>query len=245
MAYANNIKKIMEDNKMDIGEIVSDAIKYPSSEWKNVIILIVLFIIFWALNAVTSIIGFVVVPFIAGYIFRIIKWSLAGAEELPEFDEWVDLFIDGLKVCITYIVYMIPAIIILALTMGTMMFQLIAMSQTGMITPMTSFDVGLYMIGIVLTFLYGLIIGIPLFLMGTANMAYYDGSLGAAFNFSELLDKISTIGYIDFIIWYVVMIVIGFVAAFIGGITIIGWVVTLPYYYMFFGRSLALFFLSE
>lgn len=58
---------------MDIGEIVSDAIKYPSSEWKNVIILIVLFIIMWALNAVTGVIGFIVVPLIAGYIFRIVK----------------------------------------------------------------------------------------------------------------------------------------------------------------------------
>jgi len=235
----------MEVNKMDIGEIVSDAIKYPSSEWKNVIILIVLFIIMWALNAVTGIVGFIVVPLIAGYIFRIVKWSLAGAEEVPEFDEWVDLFIEGLKVCLTYIVYMIPAIIILALTMGTMFLQLFTMSSTGALSPLTSFDVGLYMVGSVITFLYVLVIGIPLFLIGTANMAYYDGELSAAFSFSELLERVSSIGYVDFIIWYIVMIVMGFVAAFIGGITIIGWIVTLPYYYMFMGRSLALFFISE
>ncbi|MGC9516519.1 MAG: DUF4013 domain-containing protein [Methanomicrobiales archaeon] len=230
---------------MDIGEIVSDAIKYPSIEWKNVIILIVLFIIFWVLNALTGFVGYVVVPFIAGYIFRIVKWSLAGAEDLPEFDEWVDLFIDGLKVCLTYIVYMLPAIIILALTMGSMFIQLITMSQTGVVTPFTSLDTGLYVIGSIVTFLYVLIIGIPLFLMGIANMAYYDGDLGAAFSFSELLETFSSIGYVDFIIWYIVMIVMGFVASFIGGITIIGWIVTIPYYFMFGGRSLALLFLSQ
>ena len=73
---------------MDIGDVISDSLRYPSSDWIKVVILGVLFII-----------SFFIIPlFLAmGYIFRVIKASLAGVEELPSFDEWGEMFIDGIK----------------------------------------------------------------------------------------------------------------------------------------------------
>lgn len=61
---------------MDIGEIISDSLRYPSSDWTKVIILGVIFIA-----------SIVIVPiFLAmGYLFRIIKATFAGIDELPEF----------------------------------------------------------------------------------------------------------------------------------------------------------------
>jgi hypothetical protein len=51
---------------MDVGEIISDSIRYPSSDWKKYIILGVLLVI-------------PIVFFIAfGYILRIIKSSICG-----------------------------------------------------------------------------------------------------------------------------------------------------------------------
>jgi len=64
---------------MDIGEIVNDAIRYPSSDWKKVIILGVLIIA-----------SILILPvfLVMGYGFRALKASIAGFDELPEFDEW-------------------------------------------------------------------------------------------------------------------------------------------------------------
>lgn len=80
---------------MDIGEIVSDSFRYPSTDWKKVIIL-----------GVISILSFLIIPIflVLGYAFRVLKASLAGLEELPEFDEWVNMLVDGIKVFVVYIV---------------------------------------------------------------------------------------------------------------------------------------------
>ena len=62
---------------MDIGYLTSDAMKYPSKDFKKVIILGLLMLI-----------SFLIIPafMVTGYIFRVIKWSIAGVEDLPEFD---------------------------------------------------------------------------------------------------------------------------------------------------------------
>ncbi len=91
---------------MDIGEIISDAAKYPSSEWKKVIILGILFILSFVIIGIF---------FVLGYFLRILKSTIAGIDELPEFDDWGDMFVDGLKVMVVYIIYLlIPGIVIVA-----------------------------------------------------------------------------------------------------------------------------------
>ncbi len=91
---------------MDIGEIISDAVKYPSSEWKKVIILGILFILSFVIIGIF---------FVLGYFLRILKSTIAGIDELPEFDDWGDMFVDGLKVMVVYIIYLlIPGIVIVA-----------------------------------------------------------------------------------------------------------------------------------
>ena len=88
--------------------------------------------------------------------------------------------------------------------------------------------------------------------IGLANMAYYDGELSAAFRFKELLNIIAAIGWVDFIIWYIMMILIGFgtgfMAVLLGLIPIIGWaliiLVIYPYLYLLYARALGLLFIS-
>ena len=225
---------------MDIGEIVSDAIKYPSFEWKKVIILGILMLI-----------SFLIVPafLVMGYVFRALKASIAGATELPEFDEWGEMFIDGLKVFVAQFIYfLIPAIVIFIgvwASLGTM-------NMMGPDAVLTGMSVGVItggaLIGMLLAIIFGLVA-----IIAVANMAYYDSDLGAAFNFSEILDHISDIGWVDYIIWYIVMIVIGAIGGFIAGIlniipfigTIIALLVVYPYLYLFYARSLALLFVSR
>jgi hypothetical protein len=75
----------------------------------------------------------------------------------------------------------------------------------------------------------------------------------AAFRFKEILDTISNISWVDFIVWYVVMITIGLsmlvTAIIIGLIPILGLIISIlaiyPYINLLFARALGLLFLSS
>lgn len=225
--------------KMDIGEIVSDSIKYPASDLKKLIILGLMFL--------TS---FLIVPiFLAmGYGFRALKASIAGAEDLPEFDEWGEMLVDGLKVFVVQFVYfLIPALIIIIGSWASIA-ALAAASTTGTMTDPTAF------IGIISgTVLIGGIVAIILGLISTialANMAYNDSELGAAFRFSEIMNIISQIGWVDYIIWYIVIMIILMIISIISSlvmiIPILGFFVAIlviyPYMQLVFYRALALLY---
>jgi hypothetical protein len=64
-------------------------------------------------------IGFLLVPFAfvpqlltQGYLLRVLDDTLDGGVEPPQWDEWVDLFVDGLKSAAVGIVYAIPLIVV-------------------------------------------------------------------------------------------------------------------------------------
>ncbi len=224
---------------MEIGEIISDALKYPSSDWTKVIILGIIFIA-----------SIVIVPiFLAmGYLFRIIKATLAGSDELPDFDEIGDMFVDGLKILVVGIVYAIPLIIIAAILSAIFGFSQPTAMNTGTLTGFGLFG---FVTGYIIYLIVGIIIGLVEY-MAIANMALYDGELGAAFRFSEVLERISMVGWGKYIIWYVIMVLLGIVAALIAGLTfiiLIGFIlaplIIFPYFSMFGARSLALLFASS
>jgi hypothetical protein len=85
-------------------------------------------------------------------------------------------------------------------------------------------------------------------------MALYEGELGAAFKFSEVMDRIAMIGWGKYIVWYIIMVLLGVVAYGIAfgisfntfGIGIIVRILLIyPYFAMFGARSLALLFASS
>lgn len=225
--------------KMDIGEIVSDSIKYPTSDLKKLVILGFMFLI-----------SFLIVPafLVLGYGFRALKASIAGADELPEYDEWGEMFVDGLKVFVVEFVYfLIPALIIIIGSWASIA-ALAAASTTGTMTDPTAFIgiiSGTVLIGGIVAIILGLIATIAL-----ANMAYNDSELGAAFRFGEIMNIISQIGWVDYIIWYVVIIIISIIIGVISGIvqiipiigTLIAILVIVPYSQLFFYRALALLY---
>ncbi len=256
---------------MDVGAIVSDAIKYPISDWKKIVMLGIIIVISsisslaviagttnGTVIMVLGIIGFLVGLLILGYILRIIKSSLTGVSEIPDFDSWPDMFIDGIKVLIVGIVYAIPAILITIISAAiALASSLSTLGSAGLSDP--SAVIGLLMgagIGGMIAFLYILII-LPILAIAIANMAYND-SIGAAFRFSEILNKIGSIGWGNLIIWYILMIVLYIVMVVIAGIIsiifgiispVVGSVVLslfiLPYIYMFVARSVGLEYSSD
>jgi hypothetical protein len=102
-------------------------------------------------------------------------------------------------------------------------------------------------IAIILGIIFSLIYYVAL-----ANMALYD-ELGAAFRFSEILERISQIGWGSYIIWWIVMyiiaIVFGIISSILSAIPYVGGfiaaLVVAPYLYMLYARSIALIFANS
>ena len=256
---------------MDINEIVGDAVRYPLSDWKKILILGII-MVFTELSALfnsfgglenteltllLTFVGFVLIGLFArGYQFRIIKSSLSNIEALPEFNDWLNMLMDGIKLLIVNIIYLIPGILILAVAALSILPQLGSINSN----PSAS-DVNLILSSIVIfsiAILYFIVI-IPIMYMAIAHMAKNDSKLSAAFRLREILNKISTIGWIDLLIWYIVTGIIFSVLFFIGsiitgvigrlifaplGIILMSLLVT-PYLYMYLYRSVALFYTSK
>ncbi|MBM4241640.1 MAG: DUF4013 domain-containing protein [Euryarchaeota archaeon] len=252
---------------MDIGNLVTDSLKYPLSDWPKILILGIIIVISQissivmlityntTLTSVLGIIGLIVGLFGYGYLIRIIKSSVAGVSELPEFDEWAGLLIDGIKVAIVGFIYSLPAIIIVLISAAALVVGLLG-SISGNPSAALSAAAGAGVGGIILAMLYMIII-VPIVAMAVAHMAYND-QFGAAFRFSELFDKIGSIGWGDLIVWYIVVGILYLILAFIGGLItglfslihpIVGLIlmalIVSPYLQMFLARAVALEYMSE
>lgn len=227
---------------MDIGYLTSDAAKYSSKSLKKVLILGILFLI-----------SFLIVPaFLSmGYLFRVLKLSIDGVDNLPDFERWGEMFVDGLKVFVVQLTYFIIPFAFIFIGLWTSITSLMALQDAGStMNPTFSLSLtwGLIFLGLAMAVIFG-----AFFTIALANMAYYDGEIMAAFRFKEILDTISNISWVDFIVWYVVMITIGLsmlvTAIIIGLIPILGLIISIlaiyPYINLLFARALGLLFLSS
>ena len=166
-----------------------------------------------------------------GYYLRIIKSTLAGLDGLPNFKCIGELFIDGIKLFIVGIVYAIVPLVFYALSFA--------------------FPGSLF---IIIAAIFAIIISIYAY-MGIANMAYYDGEIGAAFRYGEVLYRITAIGWGKYILWWIVLMLIitvaGSIIGIVGGILLFfvwGFLVFLlgySYLAIFQARSIALIFASS
>jgi len=225
---------------MDAGQITSDALHYPLTDFKKVVILGILIIL-----SLLIIPGFLVL----GYIFKIIKSSLDGSSELPGFNEWITIFIDGLKVFVVLFIYsLVPAILVLLGIWAALLPMLTVPGEGSFINSNLSFSLitGLALIGILLQVVISFIIPIAL-----ANMVYHN-KLKAAFRLKEVYVKIKEIGGVDYLIWYIIMLIIVGVIYYASFILIfpffIGLIIVpliiLPFFTIFFARSIALVYLN-
>lgn len=220
---------------MDAGHVTSDALKYPLKDFKKVVILGILTILSSLLIP-----GFLVL----GYFFKVIK-SSNDSSELPDFNEWITMFIDGLKVFTVLFIYSIlPAILILMGMWVALLPMLTVPGEGSLLNPHTSISLvsGIALIGILLQIMISFIIPIAL-----VNMAFKN-DLSAAFRLKEVYVKIKEIGGVDYLIWYVIMLIIIGLLSYISFILIfpffIGLIIVplivLPYLTIFLARSTTL-----
>ena len=221
---------------MDVGQISSNAIKYPFSDFSKIFIL-----------GIFLILSFLIIPgfLYLGYLFRTLKTSVNGLDELPEFGEWGEMLIDGLKVFFVLLVYTILPLTLIFIGMWASLIPIIATSNPGL-SEFPSISLGVISSLSIIGGILGIIISffIPIIL---ANMANY-GELKYAFKFDSLFQKISEIGWVDYLIWYIVMLIIWTLAATVAffmifpliiGVLLVPLVIY-PYIMLFFARSTAL-----
>lgn len=208
---------------MDYGNMLSDSFSYAKDavwgKWVQ-----------WILLAISTIIF----PLIMGYMVRI----YSGVKPAPEPGNWVGMFIDGLKLLIIGIIYAIPLFIVMAI------FIIPAGMMNDPLAALGTIGIGL-LIMLVVGFLISLISAI-----GVIRFAQKD-SMGQAFAFGAILEHIGKIGWGSYIIAIIVLVIAGFVfgiiASILGMIPVLGWLLMLflyPVWYIFAARYMTLIYES-
>ncbi|MDD1666804.1 MAG: DUF4013 domain-containing protein [Methanomicrobiales archaeon] len=176
---------------MDIGKTLNESFDYAKDavweKWVRWLLLIISSIIF---------------PLILGYELEVYR----GKKPAPELTDWVRLFIDGIKLFVIQIIYAIPTLIVLFLSIGAAV--LAVTSPTQAMALWGSFAIGI-LITLIVAFITGLFAA-----MGAVRFAR-TGRMGEAFNFSAITDRIGKIGWGSYILALIVVYVVAGIIAFI------------------------------
>ena len=131
-----------------------------------------------------------------GYSLKVLR----GEKPAPEVNNWGTLFIDGIKYAIVSIIWAIPMLVILFVTIGAGIVAL-ATDPASVMGAIGGMLFGLIIFAIVA------IITMLLSTIGVIRFAR-TGSMGEAFNFSAILETIGKIGWGGYIVAQVVLIVV-------------------------------------
>jgi hypothetical protein len=197
---------------MDYGSILGDAFGYAKDavvgKWMQ-----------WLLLFIATIL--LCIP-LMGYTVRVFR----GDKPAPEVTDWVALIIDGIKYLVISIIYAIPSLVILFVTMGSAIIAL----ASGRMPEMTSgfegliFGMIIFIIVAVICCLFGMI--------GIIRFAR-TGSMGEAFNFADIKETITKIGWVPyigaFIVMFVVQLVVSIALSAITMIPVIGIIIELVF----------------
>jgi hypothetical protein len=211
---------------MDIGSVLNDSIEYAKDavwgKWARWILLIISSIIF---------------PLILGYTLEMLR----GKKPAPEPQDWGKLFIDGIKLFVIGLIYLIPAAIIGAIFLGAALVSYLPSAMMGS-------NAGLFAAGgfLITGILLMVIVSFIVYLVGIIGAVRFArmGRMGEAFNFNEILARIGKIGWGYYIIALIVLaVIIIIIRAILAAIPFIGWLLNLivaPALIIFFARYIAL-----
>ena len=171
-------------------DIYKDALEYSAKDWKTLVIL-----------GIFAFFSFLLLPIfiITGYNYRVINTAvhgiINGRDPLPGFDDLIAMFVDGIKVVIVQIAYLIIPVIIF------LIFAIIAGYLSGVSAT------AVMIIGSLLTFVAG-IVACLMSQMGLCHMAYNEGAFTKAFDLREIKEVLDEIGWFNSILTYLGLIII-------------------------------------
>ncbi len=176
-------------------DIYKDSLEYSAKDWKTLVIL-----------GVICLFSFLLLPafLITGYNYRVINTAvhgiINGRDPLPGFEDLIDMFVDGVKVVIVQIAYMLVPIIVF------LVFAIVAGQLTGILSS------ALMIIGCLITFAL-FVVACLMEQMGLCHMAYNEGAFSKAFAVKEIKEVIDEIGWFNCIATYLGLIIITLVIA--------------------------------
>lgn len=175
---------------MDFGKLVGESFGYAKEglvgKWVK-----------WILLLIATIL--LTLP-LMGYTLRIYR----GEKPAPEVENWVTLFIDGIKYLVICIIYAIPLFIVAFLTLVPVIMEVIAAgADTAAVNQIVIGALGTFMLGLLVFIILAIIIGI-ISSIGIIRFAR-TGSMGEAFNFGAIMATIGKIGWITYIIALIIM----------------------------------------
>ena len=153
----------------------------------------------WIMLVISSIIF----PVMYGYTVRIMR----GAEPAYEEESFFGLFIDGIKLCVINIVYMIIPMLAFIATVG---YAIIGIISSGKEITFASVlpIVGGVITGLVITIILAIIFGL-LGIIGSVRFAR-TGEMGQAFAIGEIISTIGKIGWFHYIVSLIALMVVVF-----------------------------------
>lgn len=131
------------------------------------------------------VVSFLLVPILPayGYVVRVIRRRLDGDPTPPAFDEWRELFVDGLKAFVIVVAYLLVPGLVAAVTVGGSIAAVTAGTPESAATGVAGVVVG----GLV-TLLLSLAFG---YLAAAALVSFADrGDLGAAFDVDSIKELV-------------------------------------------------------
>lgn len=159
-------------------DIYKDSLEYAFKDMDSVVKL-----------GLLTLISFLIVPIFltSGYYYRVVKTAtegmINGDEPLPEFNNWKDMFVDGLKLIVVKIVYLIIPIVV------------------GYVSVKFSSNLSVTFVGVIVAVILYIICDI-FSMVAIPNMVVND-SLKSAFDFKGLYNAISSIGGLQYFGFYI------------------------------------------
>jgi hypothetical protein len=218
---------------LDFGELVSLSFHYAKEalwgNWMRWILLIISTIIF---------------PLMGGYEMEIFK----GKQPAPEPEQWVHLFINGLKLFVAGLIWAIPVIIVLLVLGGVSILALVSGGIT-MNPAAIAAGIGGVLFAILIAAILAIIIGL-IWTMGQVRLGRTE-RFGEAFNVGAIMATIRKIGWGDYIValiilWIISIVYLGIVGLF-GRIPYVGWLIwliLLPPWIIFYARYVTVLYES-
>jgi hypothetical protein len=174
----------------------------------------------WEQLAVLFIAAFIFSFFTAGYMVRIYR----GAKPAPDFDDWGNLFFDGLRLAVVMLLWLLPVLIVtlvvFAIAIGVGLSA--GAGSAGLI-------IGLVLLALLIEIIVCLIV-VLLSPIGEIRFAR-TGSITEGLRYSKITELIGRIGWgqyiIALVVLFVAIIVFTVITMVLSAIPYIGWVISL------------------
>lgn len=220
--------ELMGDVVMNIGNIISNSLKYPFRNLKKLPILFILFILFSFIpigviydNKYVLTIGaiafFAFILIVPGYLLSIVNIGLNESSMFPSIDFGKNIY-DTIRVLVLRIAYMIVPAAVFYVVLSTM-----GVSSIGMLADIKVHSFLLTLILMIFVVLITYVIFEILLFFAKARLAYFN-SLSEALKVHKVVSDIRNIGIFNIIKWVIFMVILMIVVSYISS-----WLMLIPY----------------